>query len=296
MNILLTVFAGIAAVIGLGLLWWRSRVARELGVMTSVDVSGAGAVGALPPGQIVEVAGTLRVRTPLAAEFSGKPCAYFKAEIEREEVYYERNSDGRDERRTRTTTVYTNMKYGQCLVEDGTGKVGIDFEGADVEAVETVKEPCGAPGQGQASGIIGGVLSALASSNASYTRKESILEADIPVFVLGEVHDGGLIGKPAKGSKNKIFVISHKSKEERITSLTKTARWLLIFIVLFLAAAAALFAWAVVKGEEKKTSGLILRSAQSARLEGWQRSGALPSFETAAARPPQDEDWAKRPA
>jgi hypothetical protein len=79
MNILLAVFAGVAAVVGLVLLWWRLRVARELNLMTSVEVSGAGTVAALAPGQVVEVAGTLRVRTPLTAEFSQKPCAYFKA-------------------------------------------------------------------------------------------------------------------------------------------------------------------------------------------------------------------------
>src|SRR6478736_6101358 len=147
MNILLAVFAGIAAIVGLLLLWWRSRVTRELGVMSSVEVSGAGTVAAQPAGQVVEVAGTLRVREPLTAEFSGKPCAYFKCEIEREEVYYERDSQGREERRTRTTTVYSNTKYGQCLVEDTGGKVGIDFDGADVEAIQTMKEPCAPPGQ-----------------------------------------------------------------------------------------------------------------------------------------------------
>ena len=264
MDILLAVFAAIAAVIGVGLLWWRSRVARELNVMTSVEVSGAGTVAALPPGQIVEVAGTLRVRAPLTAEFSGKPCAYFKAEIEREEVYYERDSQGKDERRTRTTTVYTNMKYGQCLIEDASGKAGIDFDGADVEAIQTVKEPTAAPGQGQTSGIIGGVLSALSSSNSTYTRKESVLPPDIPVFVLGEVQQGGLIGKPAKGSKNKIFVISHKSKEERTTSLTKTARWLLIFIVVFLGAAAALLVWSVVKGPDKSARAVAIEVTRPA--------------------------------
>ena len=41
MNIVLAVFAGIAAIIGLGLLWWRWRVVRELRVMSSVEVSGA---------------------------------------------------------------------------------------------------------------------------------------------------------------------------------------------------------------------------------------------------------------
>jgi len=269
MNIVLAVFAGIAAIVGLGLLWWRSRVERELRVMSSVDVSGAGAVAAMPPGQLVEAAGTLRVRAPLTAEFSGKPCAYYKAEIEREDVYYERDSQGREERRTRTTTVYSDMKYGQCLIEDSTGRVGLDFDGAEVEAVQTVNEPCAPPGQTQMGGVIGGVLSALSNSNATYRRKESILAPDIPIFVLGEVQQGGLIGKPATDSKNTLFVISHKSKEERTTSLRKTARWLLIFIVLCFGVAAGLFAWSVAKGEEKKTSDLILRSAQSARLEGW---------------------------
>jgi hypothetical protein len=60
MNIVLAVFAAIAAIVGLGLLWWRWRVVRELRVMSSVDVSGAGTVAAMPAGQMVEVAGTLR--------------------------------------------------------------------------------------------------------------------------------------------------------------------------------------------------------------------------------------------
>lgn len=265
MNIVLAVFAGIAALIGLALLWWRFRVMRDLRVMSSVEVSGAGSVAAMPPGQVVEVAGTLRVRQPLNAEFSGRPCAYYKCEIEREEVYYERDSQGRQERRTRTTTVYSNMKFGQCLIEDTTGKVGIDFEGADVEAEQTVNEPCPPPGQTQMSGVIGGVLSALANSSSTYRRKENVLAADVPVFVLGEVQQGGVVGKPAKGSHNKIFVISNKSKEERTTSLTSTARWLLIFIILCFVIAAGLLAWSVAKGEEKRASNLILKSAQYAQ-------------------------------
>ena len=88
-----------------------------------------------------------------------------------------------------------------------------------------------------------------------------MLEPDITVFVLGEVREGGLIGKPAKGSHNKIFVISHKSKEERTTSLTKTARWLLIFIILFFAATAGLLAWSVAKGEEKKAAYVVTQPA-----------------------------------
>jgi hypothetical protein len=155
------------------------------------------------------------------------------------------------------------MKYGQCLIEDATGRVGIDFDGADVEAVQTVKGPTAPPGQTNTSGIIGGVLSALSNTNSTYTRKESILPADIPVFVLGEVQQDGLIGKPARNSKNKIFVISHKSKEERTTSLTKTARWLLAIAIVLLVVAAGLAALGIKEGPQKTSTNilLILRSA-----------------------------------
>jgi hypothetical protein len=238
MNLVLGICAAVAALVGAGLLWWRGRVGKEIALMSSLDTSGAGSVAGMAPGTAVEVKGTLRVRVPLIAEFSQQPAAYHKSEIEREETYYERDSDGRDQRKTRTSTVYSNMKYGQCLVEDQTGKVGIDFDGAEVEAVQVVNEPTAPPGG--SGGVIGGVLSALSNTNARYTRKESILAPDIPVYVLGEVREGALIGKPADGSKNKTFVISHKSEEERTKSLTKTTRWLLVIAILVLALAVGL--------------------------------------------------------
>jgi hypothetical protein len=239
MNLVLGIIAGIVALIGLGLLYWRSRVGRELALMASVDTSGAGSVAALAPGSVVEVKGTLRVRVPLVAEFSKQPAAYHKSEIEREETYYERDSSGKEERRTRTTTVYSNVKYGQCLVEDQTGRVGIDFDGAEVEAVQVVNEPTAPPGSG-GGGMIGNVLSSLSNMNSRYTRKESLLAPDIPVYVLGHVQEGGLIGKPVAGSKTKTFVISHKSEEERTKSLTSTTRWLLVIGIILLVVAAGL--------------------------------------------------------
>ncbi|HKS64024.1 MAG TPA: GIDE domain-containing protein [Xanthobacteraceae bacterium] len=247
MNLVLGICAAVAALGGLGFMWWRSRVGREIALMASLETSGAGSVAALAPGTAVEVKGTLRVRVPLKAEYSGQPAAYYKCEIEREETYYERDSNGRDERKTRTTTVYSNMTYGQCLVEDGSGRVGIDFDGAEVEAVQTVNEPTAPPGGG--GGVIGGVLSALSNSNATYRRKESILAPDIAIYVLGEVHQGGLIGKPASGSTNKTFVISHKSEEERTKSLTSKTRWLLVIAIALLALAVVLAGFGVKVGK-----------------------------------------------
>ena len=161
------------------------------------------------------------------------------------------------------------MKYGQCLIEDESGKVGIDFDGAKVEAVQTVNQPNAAPPGGPGAGtggVVGGILSAIANSGSTFTRKESILPADIPVFVLGEVQQGGLIGKPAAGSANKLFVISHKSEEQRLKDLGRTAWWLTIFIVLLFALAAVLLVWGGVKGEPKKAASLLFPTAHSARL------------------------------
>ncbi len=143
------------------------------------------------------------------------------------------------------------MKYGQCLIEDASGKAGIDFDGADVEAVKTIDEPTAPPGAGGGGGaaaVIGGVLSALSNTNSSYRRREYALAPDIAVYVLGEVREGGLIGKPASGSKNKTFVISHKSEEERSKALTSTTRWLLVIGVILLVLAAVLAGFGIKAG------------------------------------------------
>jgi hypothetical protein len=257
MNLVLGICAAVAAFVAVGLLWWRSRVGQEIALMASLETSGAGSIGQLAPGTMVEVKGTLRVRSPLVAEFSQRPCAYFKSEIEREEVYYERDSQGRDQRKTRTTTVYSNMKYGQCLVEDQTGRVGLDFDGANVEAVQTMNEPTAAPTSGN--GLMGSVLSALVSSRSTYMRKESILAPDIPIYVLGEVQEGGLVGKPGNGSKNKTFIISHKSEEERTKSLSSTSRWLLVIAIILLVLAAGLAIGGVwAKRNEAKAAAIAL--------------------------------------
>lgn len=247
MNLVLGICAAVAALIGLGLLWWRTRVGREIALMASLETSGAGSVAAMASGTLVEMKGMLRVRAPLQAEFSGAPCAYYKCEVIREETYYERDSNGREQRKTRTSTVYSNMKYGQCLVEDASGKVGIDFDGAEVEAVKTIDEPTAPPGGG--GGVIGGVLSMISNTNSTYRRREEMLAPDIAVYVLGEVHEGGLIGKPAKGSKSKTFVISHKSEEERTKSLTSTTRWLLVIGIILVVLAVVLAGFGIKVGK-----------------------------------------------
>src|SRR5262249_2965652 len=161
-----------------------------------------------------EVKGTLRVREPLAAEFSKKPAAYYRAEIQREETYYERNSKGESERRTRTTTIYKDMKYGSCLIQDDSGRVGIDFDGAEVEAMQILNEPTPNPATAAstAGAVVSGVLNVLGGRNETFRRIEHALAPDIPVYVLATVQSGSLIGKAPEGAKQKTFVITYKSE------------------------------------------------------------------------------------
>ena len=80
------------------------------------------------------------------------------------------------------------------------------------------------------------------------------------LYVLGEVQQGGLIGKPASGSNNKTFVISHKSEEERTSSLTATTRWLLIIALVLLVAAVGLLIAGVKVGRSLGKAPRLRRS------------------------------------
>jgi hypothetical protein len=62
------------------------------------------------------------------------------------------------------------------------------------------------------------------------------------------VKPGGTIGKPAKGSANKTFVISHKSEEERAKDIGSTMTLVFWLAIVLFAAAAGVLVWAFIKG------------------------------------------------
>lgn len=241
-NLVLLIVAGVLLLLGALALWWRTRVSHEIQLMASTVPSTAAQAAQAAPGTLVKLIGTLRCQTPIASEFSQTPCAYFKAEIQREEVYYERDTDGKETRKTRTTTIHSNTQNAACAISDDSGMVGIDFQGANVEAVKSMNRT-GSPNTGS------GILGVLASIGNSATDRyiEHILAPDIPIYVMAEARGSNLVGAPAKGSHNKIFVVSHKSEQQRVKDLGSTMKWaLVIAIVLFVLTAVALYgAWRV---------------------------------------------------
>ena len=77
---------------------------------------------------------------------------------------------------------------------------------------------------------------------------EHALGVDVPAHLLGEVKPGGTIGKPAKGSANKTFVISHKSEEERAKEIGSTMTMVFWVAIALFAAAVGVLVWAIKKG------------------------------------------------
>ena len=131
MNLVLGICAAVAALVGLGLLWWRSRIGKEIALMASLETSGAGSIAQMPPGHGGRGEGHA-AGAPAADGGIFRP-ALRLLQVPRSSArksITSATSQGRDQRKTRKTTVYSNMKYGQCLVEDQTGRVGIDFDGA----------------------------------------------------------------------------------------------------------------------------------------------------------------------
>lgn len=254
MNVFI-IFAAVAALIGIGLFWWRKGVGRELKLMQGTPASVAADIGNMAPGSIAKLKGTLRSATPLTAEFSQKACIYYRAVIEREydeevtEVDNEQRTQTRTERRSET--IRSQERYApDAFIDDDSGKIALSFEGAKIEAIELHRrrEPATAavvelirryaPNDGSVT-LFGKVFHLGHGGTVAYSYVETILPPDIPIYVLGTVLAGGMIG----AHKSHTYVISHKSEEQRTKDLTSTRRWLTGFGVLFLVVAAGLAIW-----------------------------------------------------
>jgi hypothetical protein len=211
-------------------------------LMADTPTSRAADVAKLAPGTLVEVKGTLRCAALLTAEFSQQPCVYFNARIIQEEEYYEADSDGKQTRRTRSNTIHSNVQQARCTVEDDSGSVALDLAGATVEGVETVDRE---PDREGMTGALVGLAEVIGANTYTKRLRETILPADIAIYLLGEVRADGTIGAPAKGSHNKTFLVSNQSEEQRAKSLSGTAgiMYWITGILMVIAAGLLFLAW-----------------------------------------------------
>jgi hypothetical protein len=224
--LILLLFAVIFLVAGGALLYFRNRAKQKAALMGQTETSNASDVSGLAPGTLVEVKGTLRCEEPLTSEMAGERCAYYSSKVVRE--YLERDHDDDDVGSDRRSEVVAhNEQFAPFTVEDSTGSVPVNAEGAEVDARQVVNRFERNTGGDGPSISLGGATIQLGGGERTlgYRYTESILSVDAPVYVLGAVQDGG-IGGPISSDQGQRFVVSYRSEEALGQSLGKTVLWL----------------------------------------------------------------------
>jgi hypothetical protein len=226
--LILLLFAVIFVVAGGALLYFRGRTKQKAALMGQTETSDASDISGLAPGTLVEVKGTLQCEEPLVSEMAGERCAYYSSRVVRE--YLERDYDddhdvGSDRR---SEVVAQNEQFAPFTVEDPTGAVPVNAEGAEVDAKQVVNRFERNTGGEGPSISLGGTTINLGGGERTlgYRYTESILAVDAPVYVLGTVHDDGAVGAPPTSDGGQRFLISHRSEEALGQSLGKTVLWL----------------------------------------------------------------------
>jgi hypothetical protein len=223
--LILLLFAVIFVVAGIALLYFRNKNKQKAALMGQTETSGASEVSGLAPGTLVEVKGTLRCEEPLSSEMAGEKCAY-SSKVIRE--YLERDYDDDDVGSDRRSEVVAhNEQLAPFVVEDSTGTVAVNAEGAEIDAKQVVNRFERNTGSEGPSISLGGTTIHLGGGERTlgYRYTETILPVDAPVYVLGTVQQGGGIGTPS-GDEEHRFVVSHRSEEALGQSLGKTVLWL----------------------------------------------------------------------
>ena len=133
----------------------------------------------------------------------------------------------------------SNCRHAPCVVEDESGRVALNLDGARIEGEQVVNrtEPVTA-------GALGVISNLVSGGHSEYLRTETILAHDIPVYVLGEVQPDHSVGKPSSGSKNSTFLASRHSEEERSQQLAGSMHWYYWLAIACGVAGVALLVWA----------------------------------------------------
>lgn len=189
--------------------------------------------------QVAEVKGILKCDNPLRSEIAQEPCAYYSMTVTREyeESYW--TTDSQTKRRVRRTrrgsdVVSQNSQRIPFWVEDATGPIWVNPEGADIDAVQVVDKfesnTGGVITLGGFSFDVGSTVGQMLSDSRTlgYRFRESILPIGRRIYVLGEVADSTGTVQIQKPSAKGKFIISLKSEEELVRSTKSTIQWLLV--------------------------------------------------------------------
>ncbi|BBM88032.1 E3 ubiquitin ligase family protein [Candidatus Uabimicrobium amorphum] len=199
--------------------------------------------------QKVELKGKIVCEKPLLGEISQQECVYYNTKVthEFEERYQDRDSDGnvRSGTRRRSEIMTKDTRHIPFYLEDETGKIRIEGEGSDVDAIEVVNKLERHPKDNNLA--MGKLVLDLASMvlnkghrTIGYRMQESIIPLDRRLYILGEVcgDEELVVKKPTTSGAS--FIITTKSEEELVRSQQSTAKWMAILAYIFFIAAIVL--------------------------------------------------------
>jgi hypothetical protein len=205
--------------------------------------------------QLSEIKGVVKCAQPLNGELSKQPCVYYAMNVSEryEETYYEKDSKGNSVRRTRTgsTTVASNSQSVHFEVEDASGRITVNPNGADIDPVQVVSkyEPSM---QGRNSVSFGSFSFNVGRSTGDrkilgYEFTEKIIPLDRRVYVIGEASDSTgelMIQQPSE--KGKPFIITLKSEEELTKGTESNIKALMIGAIVSLIAGLGAIAYGII--------------------------------------------------
>ena len=180
-----------------------------------------------------EVKGRSVAEAPLRAEYSGTECVWYEcvATREYEEEYWEEDSEGHRQRKTRhgSEEVSRIVRNPPFQVEDATGRIEVRPEGAAVEPEKSFSrfEPGAGSGSirvGSFSLDLGAFLHAAAGGRRTlgYRFEERCIPAGRELYVLGQASDsGGSLAIRKPDEKGKRFIVSLRSEEAILAGAKK---------------------------------------------------------------------------
>lgn len=225
LSVALAAAAAVVGVIGIVLLCVRHRVTGTVSLIRAMPTTRAAWVAKLKPWGLVEVKGTLRCADPLQAKLSHQWCAYYEYSVEREYQDPSTESDRRRGSQTHRETISEGTEWAPFEVEDPSGRVPVEGAGAEVDA-KVVVDAAPRTGNTTFSINIMGVTFDGGEQTIGYRYRERILPVNAPVYVLGVVRPGGVIGAPVAASKGKKFLVSSRTEEALRGALKWKAFWL----------------------------------------------------------------------
>jgi len=167
-----------------------------------------------------EIKGTSRAGQPLRSRMAAQPCVWYEWSVEEKWERKVTKTDAEGKTTTETESGWKTVARGGESVafdlEDGTGRIRIVPEGADIDGVRALDERCG---RSDPLYFEHAPRTAISSSTHRRRLRETILPIDVDLYVIGTARMRADIVQPeiAQAENAELFLISMKSEEQIVS-------------------------------------------------------------------------------